>query len=89
MERVTISLDDGLLEAFDAYIGRKGYANRSEAIRDLLRARLGADNVAENRATHAVVVAPLGFTPAARDLAASTGVVLLHHDDLPQIADHI
>ncbi|MDY0241403.1 MAG: nickel-responsive transcriptional regulator NikR [Rhodospirillaceae bacterium] len=54
MERVTISLDDGLLEAFDAYIGRKGYANRSEAIRDLLRAKLDADNVAENRATHAV-----------------------------------
>lgn len=41
------------------------------------------------RATHAVVVAPLGFTPAARDLAASTGVLLLHHDDLPQIADHV
>ena len=35
--RFGISLDGGLLKRFDALIGKKGYANRSEAIRDLIR----------------------------------------------------
>jgi CopG family nickel-responsive transcriptional regulator len=33
-------MDAELLAAFDGLIGRKGYANRSEAIRDLLREAL-------------------------------------------------
>jgi len=35
--RFGISLDNALLERFDSLIGKKGYANRSEAIRDLIR----------------------------------------------------
>jgi CopG family nickel-responsive transcriptional regulator len=35
--RFGISLDNILLERFDGLIGKKGYANRSEAIRDLIR----------------------------------------------------
>ena len=35
--RFGMSIDDRLLEQFDRIIGRKGYANRSEAIRDLIR----------------------------------------------------
>lgn len=35
--RFGISLETGLLEDFDALIARKGYENRSEAIRDLIR----------------------------------------------------
>ena len=37
LERVGISLDDELLEQFDRLIAEKGYVNRSEAIRDLIR----------------------------------------------------
>lgn len=33
----------------------------------------------------AAVVSNAGFTPAARKLAAATGVLLLHHDDLPDL----
>lgn len=33
----------------------------------------------------AAVVSNAGFTPAARKLAAATGVQLLHHDDLPAL----
>ena len=36
--RFGISMDDKLLESFDKLIEQKGYANRSEAIRDLIRA---------------------------------------------------
>jgi len=35
--RFGVSLDNILLERFDSLIEKKGYANRSEAIRDLIR----------------------------------------------------
>jgi CopG family nickel-responsive transcriptional regulator len=35
--RFGISIDDKLLESFDRLIEQKGYMNRSEAIRDLIR----------------------------------------------------
>ena len=35
--RFGVSLDESLLAKFDRVIGRKGYTNRSEAIRDLIR----------------------------------------------------
>ncbi|MDR2050774.1 MAG: nickel-responsive transcriptional regulator NikR [Deltaproteobacteria bacterium] len=35
--RFGVSLDAGLLEKFDALCGERGYGNRSEAIRDLIR----------------------------------------------------
>ena len=37
LERVGISLEDDLLHQFDGLIAEKGYVNRSEAIRDLIR----------------------------------------------------
>lgn len=43
MQRFTISLDDTLAIQFDKLIAAKGYENRSEAVRDLIRARLGSD----------------------------------------------
>lgn len=38
--RFGISIDDKLLESFDQLIDQKGYMNRSEAIRDLIRGAL-------------------------------------------------
>lgn len=38
--RFGISIDHNLLESFDRLIEQKGYMNRSEAIRDLLRSAL-------------------------------------------------
>lgn len=40
MERFTISLDKSLAAAFDGLIKSKGYATRSEAVRDILRTHL-------------------------------------------------
>lgn len=40
MERFTISLDDELAHAFDHLIAERGYGNRSEAVRDILRSHL-------------------------------------------------
>jgi len=41
--RFGVSLEQGLLAKFDRLIGRKGYPNRSEAIRDLIRDSLVRD----------------------------------------------
>lgn len=37
MQRITITIDDDLLETVDAFAARRGYATRSEAMRELLR----------------------------------------------------
>lgn len=44
LARFGISLDQQLLERFDSLIARKGYVNRSEAIRDLIRNDLVEDS---------------------------------------------
>lgn len=41
--RFGVSIDKALVNKFDALIARKGYATRSEAIRDLIRDRLVED----------------------------------------------
>lgn len=40
MVRFGVSADSGLLENFDRLIKKKGYVNRSEAIRDMIRNQL-------------------------------------------------
>ena len=42
MERITMSIDEALAREFDALIARRGYASRSEAMRDLLRREIEA-----------------------------------------------
>jgi CopG family nickel-responsive transcriptional regulator len=51
IERVGISLEKNLLAEFDRLIGRQGYANRSEAIRDLIRESLSKAKLAEPSAS--------------------------------------
>ena len=41
--RFGVSLDEDLLESFESLCARKGYSNRSEAIRDLIRGALVND----------------------------------------------
>ena len=53
LERVGVSLDKALLAEFDELIRSKGYANRSEAIRDLIRIKL-TETALEAPDTHAI-----------------------------------
>ena len=43
MERFTISLDESLASQFDQLIAVRGYRNRSEAVRDLIRGAIEGD----------------------------------------------
>lgn len=45
--RFSISTEERLLDRFDALIGKKGYGNRSEAIRDLIRNALVQEALAD------------------------------------------
>jgi CopG family nickel-responsive transcriptional regulator len=46
--RITISLDEDLLAAFDADTQLRGYSNRSEAFRDLIREHLQDQTIASS-----------------------------------------
>ena len=50
IERIGVSLESELLEAFDGLIAQKGYKNRSEAIRDLIRTELSRERVEDPHA---------------------------------------
>jgi CopG family nickel-responsive transcriptional regulator len=49
LARFGISIPEELLKAFDEYIERKHYANRSEAIRDLIRQKLVEEEWRESK----------------------------------------
>ncbi len=58
MERFTISLSDELATEFDTLIAARGYENRSEAVRDLIRRELEAQR---RQQPHAHCVANLSY----------------------------
>ena len=89
MERVTISLDDDLLGEFDAYIRRKRYENRSEAIRDLLRERLEQDRLEEDKAGHAVACASYVYNHHQRQLSSRLTHAQHEHHDLVVTTLHV
>jgi CopG family nickel-responsive transcriptional regulator len=47
LSRIGVAIDSDLLERFDDLITRKGYANRSEAFRDLIRDDLIREQAAD------------------------------------------
>ena len=49
LTRTGVSLEEDLLKQFDSLIARRGYKNRSEAIRDLIRESLIEEEVDSNR----------------------------------------
>ena len=51
LSRIGIALDSDLLKRFDRSIDRRGYTNRSEAFRDLIRDRLVGEQTAAPDAT--------------------------------------
>lgn len=69
MQRLSITIDDDLLETIDRLVESRGYASRSEAIRDSLRAALAAEPAAEQASPHAFGVLSYVFEHDLRELA--------------------
>jgi CopG family transcriptional regulator, nickel-responsive regulator len=87
LARVSISLEEPLLMAFDKHIESKGYANRSEAIRDLIRDRLLREEGSGDGEQVAVVM--LVYDHHARELAAKLIDKQHHHHGIVVSTMHV
>lgn len=78
--RFGISIEEGLLKRYDDLIAAKGYVNRSEAIRDLIRSSLVDEQWASGE-EEAVGTVTLVYDHHTRDLADKmTEQQHSHHD---------
>lgn len=88
MQRVTITLDDDLLETLDNLSQRRGYNNRSEAIRDILRGAL-AQEATQEHGTQGFAVLSYVYEHEKRDLASRIVSTQHHHHDLSVATLHV
>lgn len=85
--RTGISLEKELLDKFDRVIDRKGYDNRSEAIRDLVRDCVVGEDVEMNR----MAVGTLTLVYDHHKPGLATRLITLQHDMQGQVlaATHV
>lgn len=88
LTRISISLESALLEEFDRLIEGKGYATRSEAIRDLIRDRLIRTQGLEQEGEQ-VAVLSMVYDHHARELAAKLIDKQHHHHDIVVSTLHV
>jgi len=89
MQRVTITLDDDLMEALDRIIAARGYQNRSEAIRDLARAGIQQAAVETGEAETCVATLTYVYDHAARALSQRLVNAFHDHHDLSLSSLHV
>lgn len=88
MERISISIDEALASEFDALIAERGYSNRSEAIRDLVRRELEAARQAGGTAPHCVANLSYIYNHHQRELSERLTEVQHEHHDLTVATVH-
>ncbi|TRZ56225.1 MAG: nickel-responsive transcriptional regulator NikR, partial [Rhodocyclaceae bacterium] len=88
MERFTISLDDDLARELDNLIAARGYSNRSEAVRDLLRGQLEKERQVRKDAPFCVANLSYVFNHHERELAERLTGMQHHHHDLTVATMH-
>ncbi len=88
MQRITITIDDDLLDAVDGLMARRGYASRSETFRDILRDMMDRQS-AGDPAADCIAAFSYVFDHATRDLASR--LTQAHHDqhDLSVASLHV
>jgi CopG family nickel-responsive transcriptional regulator len=92
MERFTISLDEALAESFDHLIRERGYANRSEAVRDMIRRELikaETGDIAKMEAPHCVASLSYVYNHHERRLAERLTDLQHHAHDLVVSSMHV
>jgi CopG family nickel-responsive transcriptional regulator len=88
MERITATLDEGLVEELDRFQRDRGYQNRSEALRDLIRA--GLQGVAQEHESGACVGALVYvYDHEVRALAKRLTTAQHDHHDLSVATMHV
>lgn len=91
LSRISISLENALLTAFDRSIAARGYTGRSEAIRDLIRDHLIREESKGTKGGQAeqVAVLTLVYDHHARELAARLIDKQHHHHELVVSSMHV
>jgi CopG family nickel-responsive transcriptional regulator len=89
MQRVTITIDDDLVAEIDAFMETRGYANRSEAIRDLARNGLEKFNTEAAPARECVATLSYIYDHAARQLPKRLTQDFHDHHSLAQATLHV
>jgi CopG family nickel-responsive transcriptional regulator len=82
LSRIGVAIDSDLLDKFDRLIGQRGYTNRSEAFRDLIRDEL-VEKIWESPDSHVVGTVTLVYDHHVRLL--SEKLTDLQHDHHKQI----
>jgi CopG family nickel-responsive transcriptional regulator len=85
----TISLEDKRAQDFDAWIAARAYANRSEAVRDLLRAELERGRRNDGQSQHCVACLSYVYNHHERDLAERLNGMQHEHHDLTVSTMHV
>lgn len=88
MQRTTITLDDDLDARLDEYMAERGYENRSEAIRDLVRGGLEKE-VLTGPDEPCIGAAVYVYDHGARDLARRITRIGHEHHDLSLATLHV
>jgi len=84
-----MSLEDDLAAQFDEFIKEKGYSNRSEAMRDLIRTRIEKERL--NSDTQGACVATLSYVYNHHESELASRLTSAHHDhhDLTMSTTHV
>ncbi|UTW52127.1 nickel-responsive transcriptional regulator NikR [bacterium SCSIO 12827] len=89
MERITVTIDDDLLDKFDSLIEKKGYANRSEGVRDAVRQLLAEEQTTANDTAKCVGCVVYVYNHKERSLSSRLIETQHHHHDVPQATLHL
>jgi len=89
MERITMSIEEGLAREFDELIAARGYTSRSEAMRDLLRREVEARRVTTDPKSHCVASLSYVYNHHERDLAERLTKAQHEHHDLVVATMHV
>jgi CopG family nickel-responsive transcriptional regulator len=88
MERFTISLEEPLAEEFDRLIKARGYTNRSEAVRDMLRGQIEESRQSGDDDGHCVASLSYVYNHHERELAERLTHLQHEHHDLCVATTH-
>lgn len=89
MQRMTMSLDEVLAEEFDELVKARGYQNRSEAVRDLMRQAVEGRRLEKNKSKHCVANLSYIFNHHERALAERLTEAQHAHHDLVVASMHV
>ena len=89
MERFTVSLDQTLQNQFDQFMQRRGYKNRSEAVRDILRDALEAERLQRDQSGDCIGCLSYIYNHHERELARRLTNAGHAHHDLTQTTLHV